>query len=463
MSRHRIMVVDDDPTTLDFCRAALSALPGAEVETEERSPLALKKLRAGSYDLLFSDLRMPELDGEALIAAVRETDLELPIVVLTGSPDVETAVACMKMGASDYLIKPVRFEQLKRLAGRLLDERALRDENLLLRRQLEQPFRGEAPIIGESMAMKETLGVVERVARTDVDILINGETGTGKELIARRLHGHSKRASQRFIPVNCGAIPESLAESELFGHERGAFTGAAQRKLGLIEYASGGTLFLDEVGELPASIQAKLLRVLQEKKLRRVGDRREISVDLRIVAATNRDLQEEVAAGRFREDLYYRLNVIPIKLAPLRKRVEDIGPIARHFLKATAAQMGLAQARPSDEFIEALESYRWPGNVRELQNIIKRVTALASGGELRAEHLPDRVLTDLRKGVGDAEGFMKLRDQRIRSFDIAYFRALLERCGGDAKEASRESGLPTATLYRWLKRCELRPKDFLKR
>ncbi|MDF1665660.1 MAG: sigma-54 dependent transcriptional regulator [Planctomycetota bacterium] len=464
MGNKRIVIVDDDPTILDYCRLSLSTLAHIECETYTSPAEALSRLQRDSADLVLSDLQMPNVDGIDLLKQLCHGESYTPVVILTAFPEVETAVQCMKLGALDYLTKPINMEELRITVQRILENEANREELRFLQHQLERPFKSAVPMIGTSPAFSKVLTTIERIAKKNVEVLVTGETGTGKELVSRRLHGESLRRNKRFVPVNCGAIPESLIESELFGHEKGAFTGATAKKPGLFEYAEGGTIFLDEVGEIPLLMQAKLLRALQEKTIRRVGGRQEIPVDVRIVAATNRNLQEEVQAKRFREDLYYRLNVIPIQLPALRDRLSDIPILAEFFLKQCIQSLNLELEGATAEFFEVLKTYSWPGNVRELQNVIKRSATLAVGSKLTADELPENILTQVRSlPIADDQsglGFLELRETQLESFDRQYLTSLLSKHQGDVKRAALESQVPQASFYRWLKRYDIRAKSF---
>jgi len=382
------------------------------------------------------------------------------ILVFTAYPSVESAVEAMKLGASDYVSKPFLPEELLKVASRLLEARRLRDENQLLERQLERGY-GFEEILGTSAGMQGVFETIRRVAEIEADVLIVGETGTGKELVARSIHKRSARKSGRFVPVDCGAIPEDLLESEFFGHERGAFTGAHTRSLGLLEFAHQGTFFLDEIGELSPRLQVKLLRVLQERKIRRVGGRDEIGVDVRVVAATSRNLAEEIKQGRFREDLFYRINVGRIDLPPLRERREDIPLLVEHFVERHAAEMGRQVTGIDPEVVEVLSRYPWPGNVRELQNVLKRALAMCRQAVLSVEDLPDEIVVAAGDKPGaENGGFFYVRGQRIAAFEREYLTSLLRASGGDVSQAARDARTPRGTFYRLLKKHDIDPAAF---
>ena len=460
MPEARILVVDDEPGMLEVCRDVLRKLGDVHIELEQQSARALQKLSAEGWDLLITDLRMPGTNGIELLERARQTDPHLAVLMLTAYPSVETAVESMKLGAADYLAKPFFPEDLLATAKRLLEGKRLRDENQLLRRQVERPHAfGE--MIGRSPAMLAVFDAIERVAASDIDVLVMGETGTGKELAARCVHLNGPRRNGRFVPVDCGAIPEDLLESEFFGHERGAFTGAQSRSLGLVEFAARGTLFLDEVGNLPARLQGKLLRALQERRIRRVGGTEEFDVDVRVIAASALDLDEEVRQQRFRQDLYYRINVGRVQLPPLRERTEDIPLLAAHFTERYALELGRGPAELAPETIEVFCIYGWPGNVRELQNVIKRVLAMCPREIIGADDLPPQILSAVADSSGEhAESFFELREQQVAVFERHYLSGLLRTHGGDVSRAAADAGIPRGTLYRLLKKSGLNPTEF---
>lgn len=461
MSSTRVLIVDDEEGMLEVCADTLNVLPDTEIITENRSERALARLREERFDVMISDVRMPGVDGVELLKRARENDPGLAALMITAYPTVETAVETLKLGAADYIRKPFRPDDLLAAVRRLIEHRRLREENRLLQRRVERSYSFDE-IIGKSVKMQKVFDTIQRVAQTDADVLILGETGTGKELVARSIHTRSRRASQRFVPVDCGAIPESLLESEFFGHERGAFTGADARSLGLLEYAHQGTFFLDEIAELPGRLQTKLLRVLQERRIRRVGGKDEIGVDVRVVAATSRDLEEEMRERRFRRDLYYRVNVARIELPPLRERVEDIPLLVKHLADRFAPEMGRPNVQVDSEALEILRRYAWPGNVRELQNVIKRSLTVASDDCIGVDDLPDEVVTRSgeSQGAGLQGGFFELRAQRINAFEREYLTALLQTAHGDVSQAALGAELPRGTLYRLLKKHDLTPSDF---
>ncbi len=460
MNKVRILVVDDEEGMLEVCEDILSELEAVEVVTEQDSMKAAKLLGKETFDLLITDIRMPRMDGVELLRKARELDANLVALILTAYPNVETAVETMKLGAVDYITKPFLPDDLLATVRRLVEGRQLREENALLRRQVERRYAfGE--MLGKSLPMQKVFQTIEHVAETDVDVLITGETGTGKELVARSLHQRSKRSEGPFVPVDCGAIPEELMESEFFGHEKGAFTGAQTRSLGLMEYADGGTFFLDEVGQLPLRLQVKLLRALQERRIRRVGGTAEIEVDVRVIAATSLDLDKEMNEGRFRLDFYHRIHVAHLELPPLREREGDIPFLAGLFLDRLKKEMGRDGVELSDEAIEVLSCYSWPGNVRELQNVLKRTLAMSRSSTITPEELPDDVVAEA--GVVSPEkdeGFFAQRERRVALFEKEYLSKLLSSCEGDVTRAAVQSKLPRGTLYRLLKNHAIDPADF---
>ncbi len=388
--RERILVVDDEPATC----AALSDLlrdEGYAVETASDGAQALELTESFGPALVLTDLRMPGMDGLELMQRVRADDPSRPVVVMTADDSIDTAVAAMRQGATDYLRKPIHADELMVVLSRALEESRLRAEASQLRHRLTE--RGAIKkIIGSSVVMQRMFDLILQVAPSKASVLITGESGTGKELIAEALHEHSPRASGPFVKLHCAALAETILESELFGHERGAFTGAAERRDGRFQQANGGTLFLDEIGEISPAIQVKLLRVLQERKLERVGGNQTHRIDVRILAATNRDLTKMVEEGRFREDLYYRLNVVAVEAPSLREREADIALLAMYFLRKFAAENGRSITRFSDEALVAMGRYRWPGNVRELENAVERAVVLCTGEAIRAADLPPQIV-----------------------------------------------------------------------
>ena len=382
----RILVVDDERSMRELLQIVLRR-EGHQVRLAENGPVAVAELEREPVDVLISDIKMPGMSGVDVLREAKRIDPDIVGIMVTAYASTESAVEALRLGAYDYLTKPFDVEELKAKVRNALERRTLRQENVLLKRALRSSS-AFSNIIGRSKAMQDVFDLVETVAPTNSTILVTGESGTGKELVARAVHTNSLRRDQAFVALNCGALPETLLESELFGHMRGAFTGAATTKKGLLEAAERGTVFLDEISEMSAMMQVKLLRVLQERKFRRVGGTEEIDADIRIIAATNRDLARSVADGSFREDLFYRINVIPIHLPPLRSRREDVTPLAEHFVAKYREQMGKAVAGLTPEALRWLEAADWPGNVRQLENVIERAVALERGPLIQLSSLP---------------------------------------------------------------------------
>jgi two-component system response regulator AtoC len=440
-SRSRVLVVDDDPASRELLRRVLAGV-GHEVAQASNGREALDELARRPADLVISDIRMPDLDGVQLLEKLRAAVPDVPVILVTAFGDVEGAVEAIRRGAFDYLAKPYDVDGIRLVAQRALAQAALAAENRELRRQVRDKYRLEG-IIGRSEAMLQVFKTAARVALSDATVLIEGESGTGKEQVARAIHAASKRAGGPFVAVDCGAIAEGVLESELFGHARGAFTGAQASRRGLFEEASRGTLFLDELGDVGPALQSRLLRALQEGEIRRVGTNEAIPVDVRVLAATNKDLARLVKEGRFREDLYYRINVVTIRLPPLRERREDVPLLAEHF----AAKHG----RPEGSAItpaarELLVSYDWPGNVRELENVIARALALNHAGLVVPEDLPDR-LRGLPPSVPPPGAGERLTLEEV---ERRYAAQILAETGGNKTRAAEILGIDRKTLYRIL-------------
>jgi DNA-binding NtrC family response regulator len=443
-SRGRVLVVDDDAAAGEVLHEALG-LRGFDVLLASSSAQAIERLAHHPVEVVLTDLRMPGGTGIELAEHLARSQRGLPVIVITAFGSIAMAVEAIRRGAYDFLTKPYDLEVVALALDRAVAHRHLQQELELLRSSKHEPGWGE--LIGQSPAMEAVYRTIERVGPADSNVLVTGESGTGKELVARALHAASQRAGGPFIAVNCGAVPEPLFESELFGHVRGAFTDARGARSGLFARASGGTLFLDEIGEMPAGMQVKLLRALQERVIRPVGSDQEVKVDVRIVAATNRDLESEVAAGRFRQDLFFRVQVIEIVLPPLRARGNDILLLASAMARATAIRRGRSVPSMPPSFASALLRYDWPGNVRELQNAIERAVALAESDELVIEHLPERIgAAPMTLAPGD-------RGAELVSLEIMERRhilAVMSAVGGNKKLAAQVLGLDRSTLYRKL-------------
>jgi len=384
--RERILIIEDDASICYFLHEFLQA-EGYQVACAMDGEQGIALIRNETYDIVLTDLRLPKADGLEVLKEIKNNVSNSIGIVMTGFGSIDTAVQAMKLGAFDYITKPVDVKELRITLNRALEHRRLQRENFLLRRQLKDKYQFKN-LLGNSEEMLKVFRIIEKIADTDSTILIFGESGTGKELVARSIHYNSERKDKPFVPVNCGAIPENLLESELFGHEKGAFTGASKTRIGRFEKANGGTIFLDEVGDMSAILQTKILRVLQEREFERVGGQRTIKVDVRVIAATHRDLEEEITKGNFREDLYYRLNVIPVKIPPLRARKSDIPILIKHFLKNLSKKKGHLVEGISNKAMEILINYHWPGNVRELENLIERLVILNGKGVIEKEDLP---------------------------------------------------------------------------
>jgi DNA-binding NtrC family response regulator len=452
MSAERILIVDDEPDMVENC-ARILRRAGYRCLSTTDPERAVALLEAERPDLLLTDLKMPGIDGLELLRRAREIDATLPVIVVTAFATIESAVAAIKEGAFDYLPKNFSVDQLQVAVERALRQRQLQVENRNLREQLLET-RGLENIIGRSPAMARVFELIKKAARSEANILILGESGTGKELIARAIHANSPRAAQPFVPVDCASLPEHLLESELFGHEKGAFTDATRSKPGLFETAHRGTLFLDEIAELPFTLQSKLLRAIQERQIRRVGGTTQIDVDVRLVSATNRNLRESVTQRQFREELYYRVNVIAVELPPLRERAGDIRLLVHAFLKRYGQERVI---RIDDEAMAALEAYRWPGNIRELQNVVERACALADGESVRRRDLPDYVLEGAALpdaappatlGAGAGRTLQEAREHWMQSLESAYLRDLLDRHGGNVSSAAKAAGIDRKTFHR---------------
>ncbi len=451
-----ILVVDDERSMRELLEILLAG-EGHAVASESDFAGALRRIESGELDLVVTDLRLgqEQESGLAVLRAVKERSPGTEVVMVTAFATTENAIQAMKLGAYDYVLKPFKVDELKLAVAKALEHRKLVQENLVLRFRAGTP-RGEADsILGTSPAIAEVRALVEKVAPARTTVLLAGESGTGKEVVARALHARAGRPDQPFVAISCGAIPEGLVESELFGHEKGSFTGAAETRPGLFEAAGSGTLFLDEVGELPPAAQVRLLRALQERRIRRVGGNVDLPVAARIVAATNRDLAREVAEGRFREDLYYRLNVIQIRMPPLRDRREDLPAFLEHFLSRFAAEQGRATMTLSPEAERLLLAYRWPGNVRELANVVERAVTLAEGETIGAGVLPP-ALRDPAAAVAAPATALPAAGMDLQAHLDAIERRLLEqaleRAGGVKSEAARILSLTFRSLrYRLAK------------
>ena len=441
----RVLVVDDDPGSLAVLEALLAG-EGHELITAGDGEGALAALAGGGLDLALVDIGLPDMSGLEVLERAAALSPDTLVIMVTANTTVDSAVKSLRLGAVDYVAKPVERDELLAAVRRMLELGRLRAENRELRRRLHSLDTGKA-MVAASPAMAQVVRLMEKIAPFDTTVLLTGESGTGKSLAARLIHQASPRAQGPLVKVNCGAIPENLLESELFGYKKGAFTGATRDKSGLFSQAQGGTLFLDEVGELPLGLQVKLLHAVQERTITPLGSGRELEVDVRLVAATNRDLKAEVAAGRFREDLYYRLNVFEIAMPPLRQRPEDVALMAQRFLDQAGARLGKPLEGLEHEAMAALRAYEWPGNVRELENVVESALVLAEGRLLSFGDLPAKLRESLPAGAGHQRS---LKDAVAR-FERAYVERAISAHQGDKEKAAAHLGINLATLYRKLK------------
>lgn len=440
----RILVVDDEADTREPLSELLTGW-GWEVGVADGVASALKLVEKRTFDVVLTDLAMPDGGGLALLRRLHAETPDMPVLVLSGRGSIDAAVDAIQTGAYDFIEKPCDPVRLETTLERALKERRrLRDEEIEHRRKVRE---GTDKFIGESSAMKDVFELIAKVAPEKSSVIVTGESGTGKEMVARTIHELSTRSASPFVAINCSAIAPTLMESELFGHERGAFTGASQRRLGCFELADGGTLFLDEIGEIPSELQAKFLRVLEEEKVRRVGGKEETRVNVRVLAATNRDLKSRIKTGEFREDLYYRLNVFQIHLPTLSERPEDIPALVNLFVRRFASDAGKRIPEVSNAAMNFLSNYTWPGNIRELRNCIERAVILCDGAMIKEEHLP----AEVRKLEGVAALNVPL-DRTLREVNRKFIEAVLTRCGGNRTRTAKSLGISEKTLYNKLNR-----------
>jgi DNA-binding NtrC family response regulator len=443
----RVLIVEDE----DLMRELLARILAGEnyrIQQASSGEEALKFLQEHPVDLILTDLKLKGMNGLQLLSEARALDPEIVVIIMTAYASVETAVEAMRKGAYDYITKPFINDEIRVMLRRALNERHLSQENRHLKRELRERYRFEN-IIGNSEAMQRVYRLIEKVASISSNVLIVGETGTGKELVARAIHYNSERAERPFIAVNCGALTESLLESELFGHIKGAFTGAITNREGFFRKADKGTLFLDELSEVSPGLQVKLLRAIQEREVIPVGGREPLKFDVRFIAATNRKLEEEVRKGTFREDLFYRINVIAIQLPPLRQRQEDIPLLVHHFLLKYAERLGKASMKMSREAMHVLVNYGWPGNVRELENIMERTVALCESDTIAPADLPEK-LTQVKIAIRDLDDYQ----MTLEALEEQHIKRVLQRVEGDKVKAAQILGINLSTLYRKLARYE---------
>jgi two-component system response regulator HydG len=447
MKKTEVLVVDDERDTCDLLEMALSR-QGMQVTTCTTAADALEKVSSRDFDVVLTDLTMPDVSGLELCERIIALRPDVPVVLITGHGSLETAMGAIRAGAYDFVTKPIESKTLGVVVSRAVQHRRLRDQIKQLRAANDA---NASIIVGGSPAMRKVADLIDRVGDSDASVLIHGETGTGKELVARAVHNKSKRREGPFVAINCAAVPHSLLESELFGHARGAFTDAKSTRVGLFQQANGGTLFLDEIGELPLDVQPKLLRALQERKVRPVGDNREIPYDARIVAATNRDLENEVREKRFREDLYYRINVVKVEVPPLRSRGSDTLHLAHHFLKVFAERSGKPTIELSERAAERLMAYEWPGNVRELENCIEHAVALARFDQVTVEDLPEK-LRGYLAGSFVATANDPTEIVTMEELEKRYLLRVFKLVGNNKSRAAEVLGIDRRTMYRKLER-----------
>jgi two-component system response regulator PilR (NtrC family) len=455
--RPRVLVVDDERSLRELLAIVLRR-EGYDVLLAENGRSAIDLLAREPIDLLISDIKMPDLSGVDVLRAAKQADPDVLGIMMTAFASTETAVEAMRLGACDYLTKPFDVDVLKMKVREKLESRRLRQENVLLKRTLGLSHEF-SNIIGRSEAMLDVFKMIETVAKTGSTILLTGESGTGKGLVAQAIHFHSLRRDRPLVALNCGAMPETLLESELFGHMRGAFTGADSNKKGLLEVAEKGTIFLDEIGEMSPVMQVKLLRVLQERKFRRVGGLEELTADIRVIAATNQDLTKAVAEGRFREDLYYRINVIPIVLPPLRERREDIPLLAEHFLARYAEEMGKAVSGISQSAMDLLLQHQWPGNIRELENVIERAVALEATPTILPDSLPAALKGATARNGGARSALPDAGfdlESHVQEIERGYIARALEQTGGVQVKAAELLGMSFRSFRYYVKKYNLR-------
>ena len=451
----KILVIDDEKSITDLLSVVLTK-EGYSVATSLSSIKALDMIDKDEYDLILSDIRLPQMSGMKVLKYVKEKKPNTPMIMITAYGTINQAVEAFKEGAIDYIVKPFDVDELKFVVAQGLEKRKLRAENIQLKKELKEKYSFEN-MIGKSKLMQDIYNLLEKISSSSSTVLISGESGTGKEIAARAIHFNSLRKDQPFVSLNCGALPESLLESELFGHARGSFTGAVANKKGMFEVAEKGTIFLDETGEMSPATQVKLLRTLQERKIRRVGGTEEIAVDVRIIGATNQDLKQRIQEGKFREDLYYRLNVISFEMPPLRKRKDDIPLLVTHFLQKYCQKMGRKVKRLAPEVISVFESYHWPGNVRELENVIERIVAIEERETITRKSLPMELLNPQKKTDKDyfiEPGFNL--NQTLDDIAKQYVQQALTMSVGRLKESAAMLGINYRSLRYLIDKYDLK-------
>lgn len=457
----RILIVDDEEVVRQSCIRILGD-EAYVTDTAQSGLEALRKIEESVYDLLILDIIMPRMDGLEVLQRVKESHPDIDVVMITGLSQIATAVSCMKLGALDYLPKPFDPDELKMVIERAMERRQLRQENSNLKNELSSRFRYEY-IVGSSPAMRDVFHQITQCAPTNSTVLITGESGTGKELVARAIHFNSLRKNKSFVAVDCNSLSETLLESELFGHVKGSFTGAVANKKGMFEIANNGTLFLDEISNMSLSVQAKLLRVTQEREFRPVGDTHTQSTDIRLITTTNKDLKDMVAAGTFREDLYYRINIFPIQVPPLRERREDIPALAFHFLKIYSKELRKDVTEFSGDALSALSNYAWPGNVRELQNTVQRAVILANEKVIRQAHLTHIIDSQAQSGLeiprtGDELKRIKkvVREKSVEDIEKLFLLEALKRNDWNVTRSSEETGMLRANFQALMRKYDIK-------
>ena len=451
MDKARIMVIDDEESMCKFMKIMLNK-EGYEVTTSQSGSEALNILKERNYDLVIADLMMPGLNGLELLSRVKSLDPDANFIVMTAYASVDTAIEALKKGAYDYLTKPFKVDEIRIAIKKALEQKRIKRENISLKKQLKREFSFDN-FIGTSPQILDMKKMAEKVAQSDSTVLIQGESGTGKELVAKAIHYYSQRSDKPFVCINCAAIPETLLESELFGYLKGAFTGAIKDKEGLLKVADGGTFFLDEIATTSQAIQVKLLRVLEERKVIPVGGTKPIEVDIRLIAATNADLEQEVKLDKFRPDLFYRLNVFPITIPPLREREDDIKLLVFRFIKKYCEKLKIQEKKISDEALKRLISFPWPGNVRELENAIERAVLLAKSDEITPSELPQKVIEDEPTKLVEES---KLGNPTLEEIEKAYIYWVLKNTGWHKSKASQMLGIDNSTLYRKIEKYGLK-------
>jgi len=440
----KILIVDDEQSVGNFLSILLEK-EGYEVDAVSSGREAIQKITDSPPDIVLADLKMPGMNGLELLSKIKEFDSSINVVIMTAYASLESAVEAMRRGAFDYVMKPFKVDEIKLVVSRAIENKLLREENIELRRKVKEYEFKE--MIGQNEKFQKVLSMIRKVAPTDSTVMIYGESGTGKELVARAIHALSKRSTNPFVAINMAALPEELLESELFGYIKGAFTGAIKDKVGLLKAAEGGTVLLDEIAEASPRIQVKILRALQEKEITPVGGTQTEKVDVRIIAATNTNLEERVKEGRFREDLYYRLNVVAIHIPPLRERKDDIPLLVNHFLEKYSKVHGIKKKKFTKEAIDLLMKYNWPGNIRELENVVERSLILSEGDLIRKEDLPDKIFEK-----GKETKITEVENLTLEELEKEYIFRVLERTGWNKAKAAKILGIDPSTLYRKLQR-----------